>query len=62
MPNNLDPSYKMDLDFLDYFGMKKLCLISKEYGIVGHSTHVILFEGLWNMLNCCCIGQLYTNR
>ena len=26
----LDPSYKVDLDFWDCFGMKKLCLITKE--------------------------------
>ena len=29
-PKDLDPSYKMDLDFWDCFGRKKLCLISEE--------------------------------
>ena len=31
-PINLDPSYKMDLDFWDCFGRKKknLCLIAEE--------------------------------
>ena len=29
-PNDLDPSYKMDLDFWDCFGRKKLRLITKE--------------------------------
>ena len=29
-PNNLDPSYKMDLDFWDCFGRKKFCLITEE--------------------------------
>ena len=27
---DLDPSYKMDLDFWDCFGREKLCLISEE--------------------------------
>ena len=29
-PKHLDPSSKMDLDFWDCFGMKKLCLITEE--------------------------------
>ena len=29
-PKDLDPSYKMDLDFQDCFGRKKLHLIAKE--------------------------------
>ena len=29
-PKCLDPSYKMDLDFRDSFGRKKLCLIAEE--------------------------------
>ena len=29
-PKYLDPSYKMDLDFWDCFGRKKLCLISEK--------------------------------
>ena len=31
-PKDLDPSYKMGLDFWDCFGRKKLCLITEEYG------------------------------
>ena len=31
-PNDLDLSYKMDLDFWDCFGKIKLCLITEEIG------------------------------
>ena len=29
-PKDLDKSYRMDLDFWDHSGMKKICLINKE--------------------------------
>ena len=29
-PEDLDPSYKMDLDFRDCFDRKNLCLIAEE--------------------------------
>ena len=29
-PKNLDPSYKMDLDFWDCFGREKVCLMTEE--------------------------------
>ena len=29
-PKDLDPSYKMDLDFWDCFGRKNMCLITEE--------------------------------
>ena len=29
-PENLGPSYNMDLDFSDYFGRQNLCLITKN--------------------------------
>ena len=32
-PKDLDPSYKMDLDFLDCFGREKLHLITEEIGM-----------------------------
>ena len=35
---DLDPSYKMDLDFWDYFERKKLCFISKEIQYVASTT------------------------
>ena len=30
-PKNLDLSYKMDLEYWDFFGWKKLCLINGKY-------------------------------
>ena len=29
-PKDVDPSYKMDLDFWDCFGSNKICLITEE--------------------------------
>ena len=35
-PKDLDLSYKIDLDFLDCFGRKKLCLIIEEIWYLEH--------------------------
>ena len=36
---NLDPSYKMDLDFWDCFGRENLCFITKELRYLCY-THI----------------------
>ena len=44
-PKDVDPSYKMDLEFWDCFGRKKLCLITNEiwYISVYKSGHICDF-------------------
>ena len=39
---DLDPSCKMDLDFWDCLGMKKLCLVTKKYGTLKLNLNVFI--------------------
>ena len=56
-PQNLDPSYKMDLDFRGCFGKKnKTILEINEYDI---NPQTIKCPGVLNMFNCHAEIQLH---
>ena len=44
-PKNLDPSYKMDLDFWDCFVRLKLCLINEEMQYYLSCSGIVKFSG-----------------
>ena len=52
---DLDPSYKMDLYLCDYFGRKKLRLITEEIGyyVIIYVSLGISFDEIYVSLDCC---------
>ena len=42
---NLDPSCKMDLDFWDYFGVEKFCLVNTEIHV--HVFYVCIIQDVY---------------
>ena len=56
-PKDLDPSYKMDLDFWDCFGRKKHHLVSEEirYYILGETSNAKSELVLLEWTPCLCL-------
>ena len=58
-PEDLDPSYKMDLDLWDCFGRKKTCLITEEirylclvFKLLSHPVNVRSVEQIYDHISC----------